>query len=396
MTSDLPLPQKSLNTPLARLIAEQIQEAGPISFRDFMELALYHPELGYYNRSHTRLGKAGDFYTSSHVGPLFGWTIGRAIEKLLAAGENSAAGGPRGSKRPRKPLLIVEFGAGEGFLAKDVLEYFQHLSPSLFERVQYVIVEQSPALRRAQTRLFDQNPDLQKRVRWCTADELEPFSGVVLANEFADALPFHRVVLTDDGYREIFVDLREGGFVEKLGMISSPRVDALIHEVEVEFEESWDSPWPVGQQAEISIDAADWIGSLSERMERGRVVIIDYGDKAGKLYSYPPSQGTVRAFYQHRVSNRYYEHVGEQDLTADVNFSLLLKAAVGHGFEEPELSTQAEFLLENEILKVVEDREGALHLPQEEARNARRQILNLTLPEMMGTRFKVLTLRRGI
>ncbi|MBZ5537334.1 MAG: SAM-dependent methyltransferase [Acidobacteriia bacterium] len=394
MTSDLPLPQKSLNTPLARLIAEQIQEAGPITFRDFVELALYHPELGYYNRSHTRLGKSGDFYTSSHVGPIFGWTIGRAIEKLLAAGEDSASGGQRGSKRPRQSVLIVEFGAGEGFLAKDVLEYFRHLNPSFFERIQYVIVEQSPALRRAQARLFDQHPDLQKRVRWCNVDDLEPFSGVVLANEFVDALPFHRVALTDDGYEEIFVDMSEGGFVEKLGMISSPRVDALIHEVEVEFDESWDGPWPVGQQMEISIDALDWIGSLAERMERGRVIIIDYGDTAGKLYGRDLTEGTVRAFFQHQISDRYYEHVGEQDLTADVNFSLLLKAAIEYGFEDPEFTTQADFLLENEVLKVVEDRERILHLSSGEARNARRQILNLTLPETMGTRFKVLTLKR--
>jgi SAM-dependent MidA family methyltransferase len=386
--------EKHLDTPLARLIAEQIREGGPITFRDFVELALYHPELGYYNRSHTRLGKSGDFYTSSHVSPIFGWTISRAIEKHLAAGENSTAEGRRGSKRPRPPVLIVEFGSGEGFLAKDILEYFQHLNPSLFERVQYVIVEQSPALRRAQARLFDQYPDLQKRVRWCTADELEPFSGVVLANEFVDALPFHRVVLTDDGYREIFVDLSEGGFVEKFGMISSPRVDTLIHEVEAEFDESWDDPWPVGQQMEISIDALDWIGSLAERMERGRVIIIDYGDKAGKLYGHHPSQGTVRAFFQHQISDRYYEHVGEQDITADVNFSLLLKAALEYGFEDPEFTTQADFLLDNEILKVVEERERALHLSSEDARNARRQILNLTLPETMGTRFKVLTLKK--
>ena len=391
MSPDSSPSENPLDTPLARVIAEQIQEAGPITFRDFVELALYHPELGYYNRSRSRIGKSGDFYTSSHVGPIFGWTIGRAIEKLLAAGEDSAAEGRMGSKRPRRSVLIVEFGAGEGFLVKDVLEYFQHQNSSLFERVQFVIVEQSPAFRRAQTRLFDQHADLQKRIRWCTADELEPFSGVVLANEFVDALPFHRVVLTEDGYKEIFVDVNEGGLVEKFGMISSPRVDAFIHELAVEFEEAWGSPWPVGQQVEISIDTVDWIASLSERMERGQVIIIDYGDKAGKLYRPHQSQGTVRAFFQHRLSDRYYEHVGEQDLTADVNFSLLLNAALRRGFEDPELTTQAEFLFENEILKVVEDRERALRLSQEEARSARRQILNLTLPEMMGTRFKVLT-----
>lgn len=118
MTSDLPLPQKSLNTPLARLIAEQIQEAGPISFRDFMELALYHPELGYYNRSHTRLGKAGDFYTSSHVGPLFGWTIGRAIEKLLAAGKTLRRGDRVGRSVPGSPCLSSSSVQARGFWQK--------------------------------------------------------------------------------------------------------------------------------------------------------------------------------------------------------------------------------------------------------------------------------------
>lgn len=382
-----------LDTPLSKIIADQIRDGGAISFRDFVELALYHPELGYYNRPQAELGREGDFYTSPQVGPVFGWTMGRAIANQFLK-EDYFCGILRSKARGTEPISIVEFGAGKGFLAWDVMEYFKYQHPEWLEQIQYVLVEQSAAFRRHQEKLFGQDPVIRQRIRWTVAEELPKFRGIVLANEFVDALPFHRIVLTREGFREIFVNFNESGFCEILGPLSTPRLEQLVEDVVKDFEKQCGVPWPVGQPMEISVDALDWVASLTQWLERGQVILIDYGDAAGKLHSVPRFQGTVKAFFKHQIHDRLFDHIGEQDLTSDVNFSLLVTAAKNHGFVGCQLTTQADFLQKNEILKVVEDRSQALHLDDETARDARRQILNLILPEMMGTRFKVLTLER--
>jgi SAM-dependent MidA family methyltransferase len=383
----------SFDTPLAELLAQQIQDGGPIPFRDFMEMVLYHPEYGYYNRARANLGKEGDFYTSPQVGPVFGWTLARAIEKLFF--EESA---PQNLQRPKhrkaEPFSIVEFGAGKGFLAWDVLECFKHLHSPLLERVQYIVVEQSPPLRRFQERLFSRDPEIQKRVRWCPSDQLQSFTGVVLANEFVDALPFHRVALTKRGFEEVFVAVEENNFVERLFPLSSPRLKGLADEVVTEYERSRGCSWPLGHQMEIGVDVLDWLASLAQQMQQGQVILIDYGDEVAKLFADPRPRGTVKAFFRHQLTDRLYDHIGQQDLTAAVNFSSLLNAARSCGFSLSAFMTQSDFLQRHDILKVAEERERVLNLSADEARATRRQILNLILPEMMGTRFKVLHLTR--
>jgi SAM-dependent MidA family methyltransferase len=386
-----------LDTPLAQLIADQIRESGPISFRDFVEWALYHPELGYYNRSAANLGKEGDFYTSPQVGAVFGWTLGRAIEKVASARKlPEPSPGKKASLRYPAPAVfsIVEFGAGKGFLAHDVLEYFQYQNPSLLEQIQYSIVEQSPALRRFQDKLLHQSPALRKHVRWISADELEPFSGVVLANEFVDALPFHRIVLTKKGFREIFVDLEGNDFIEILAPLSSERLQPLVDEVAEENQHAQGEPWLVGQTIEVSMDAVDWLISMGRLQLEGSIFIFDYGDEIGNLYFSTKKKGTARAFYRHQLSDRFFDHIGEQDITASVDFTLLRRTAESRGFECEKLLSQSDFLMRHEIPGVVEDRERLLGLTGEGARRARLQVLHLILPEMMGTRFKVLELKR--
>lgn len=380
-----------LDTPLAKLIAGQIQEGGPISFRDFVELALYHPELGYYTRPQANFGKEGDFFTSPHAGPLFGWTLGRAMERAIMEME-----GGRSERRGRdlEPFCITEFGPGKGFLAWDVMEYLRTQNPPLFERLRYVLVEQSPSLRRVQQSTLERNPDFKKRSFWCSADELEPARGMVLANEFVDALPFHRVLRTESGYREIYVGVLHDEFVERHGPLTSSRLEGWVDVAAREFTAGRGAEWPVGQQMEISLDAFDWIASLAQWVQAGQIFVIDYGEEMRRWPAGQTSRGTVKAFFRHQLSDRFYEHVGAQDLTADVNFSLLRKVAENLGFTGIQFLTQADFLQQNGILEITERRAQTLHLAAEEARAARRQILNLILPEMMGTRFKVLVLRR--
>lgn len=381
-----------IDTPLAKLIADQIREGGPISFCDFMELALYHPRWGYYMRPEARIGKKGDFYTASQVGPVFGWTIAHAIEKAFDEME-SADASPKGGRRPRSALTVVEFGAGEGFLARDVLEYFQYRNSNTFERLRYIIVEESGSFRRRQQEVLATEANLQKRVTWSSAENLEHLNGVVLANEFVDALPFHRTVRTEAGFQEIFVDAAED-FCERWADLSSPRLADSLHDVVTEWEKKTGESWPIGQQMEISIEAMDWISSLAGLMNRGKVFVLDYGAPAARLYR-NRTTGTAKAFYRHQLNECFYEHIGEQDLTADVNFTALSSAAEGMGFAVEDLKTQADFLISHEIEKVVQWYAEALKLDEESARRSRRQILNLILPEAMGTRFKALVFRVG-
>ncbi len=376
-----------IDTALAKIIADQILEGGPVSFRDFMDFALYHPEHGYYCRPDVEIGKAGDFYTSPHVSPIFGWTIARAFEKLWEADDLLSAA-PR-SRAKREPLVVVEFGAGRGFLARDALEYFQLQNPAAADRLQYVVVDSSPAMRQAQANLFSEASELRKRIRWASSEDLDGFSGIVVAHEFVDALPFHRVVRKEDRFEEIFVDVRDGEFVEALAPLSSERLGETAQRLAAAFTAKTSTPWPQGQELEVSLETADWLSNLAQTMSRGWIIIIDYGDPVEKLFASPRPQGTVKAFFHHQISDRLYEHVGRQDITADVNFTLLNDVARDLNFSNVQLLTQADFLQRNELLEIVEARSRALHLSEEAARNARRQILNLILPEMMGARFKI-------
>ncbi|MDD5543781.1 MAG: SAM-dependent methyltransferase [Acidobacteriia bacterium] len=382
-----------IDTPLAKLIAEQIRESGAISFRDFMELALYHPGLGYYTRPQARIGTKGDFYTASQVGPLFGWTVAHAIEKTFDESESSA---PvlKGRKPARSALTVIEFGAGEGFLARDILEYFQYQNADYFERLRYIIVEESGSFRKRQRGVLSEEAKFLKHVAWSSAENLEQIDGIILANEFVDALPFHRVVRAEETFQEIFVDVTED-FCERRTDITSPRLAESVAGLVADWEEKAGESWPVNQQLEFSIGAVDWISSLAGILNKGTVFILDYGANAAELYRIG-TRGTAKAFYRHQLSENFYEHIGEQDLTADVNFTALASAARAAGFHVEPLRTQAEFLLSNEIEKVVQWRAEALKLDDESARRSRRQILNLILPEAMGTRFKALVLRSRV
>src|SRR5262245_40067455 len=205
---------------LRELIADRIKTSGPISFAEFMDLSLYHPELGYYARSAQKTGRAGDFFTSVDVGPIFGALLAKQFAGMWRVMQEKGVG--RGfqvmqGKTPPDPFDLVEAGAGNGRLARDILDSAQHEDPEFYAGVRLSLVEQSPAARAAQLDTLGPHASLLKHSAAALPDET---AGVIFANELLDALPTHVVLMTERGLREVFVDFRDDRFVERTDELS--------------------------------------------------------------------------------------------------------------------------------------------------------------------------------
>lgn len=289
MSSEVPPEGNQL---LVGEIRRAIERAGGrIPFRDYMELALYHPEHGYYCAAGDKTGKRGDYLTSPQLSPLFGQTLARFV-----------GSGP-----------VLELGAGDGSLAAQ-------LSPLR----EYSIVERSPDFRRRQ------QARLGSSVRWLDALP-HRFEGTVVSNEVLDALPVHRLI--QDQERYVRTDL-----TEELGAWSTPRLSEYFDRLGLQ---------PVGE-AEVNLDAVDLMSGVYESLARGRVITIDYGYEAEALFVGHP-QGTFLTYERHVANDNPYEHVGSKDMTAHVDFSTLMALGEAHGLRTVVFTSQADFLAEHGI-----------------------------------------------
>jgi SAM-dependent MidA family methyltransferase len=288
---------------------------GRITFERFMELALYHPQHGYYTSGNARIGKSGDFFTSVSVGPLFGRILARQFRQW---GVNE----------------VVEFGGHRGHLRDDVLAAA---------------------------------PELTYRVVEVGGEIPEKMTGCVFSNEFLDALPVHRV----EGDREVYAT---GDFSEALGPLSDARLPRL----------------PEGYRSEFNFRALDWLEDIARRLQHGYLVTIDYGFEREEYFAPNHKDGHLQCYYRHTKSGNPYEHIGEQDITAHVEFTSLIEHGRRLGLEPVLFADQAHYLLqigESEISEIVARDAGR---PSAE-RNAVHQLLHST----MGRAFKVLIQRKG-
>ncbi len=353
------------------LIRDEIARHGPIPFARFMDLALYAPDAGYYMRDAERIGARGDYYTSSHLHPLFGELI---AEQLMQMIEILGAG----------PVTIIEQGAGRGALAFDVVEALARADN--LPKWQYVIIEKSPAMIAQQQRLL--GPFIRSgRVGWAEALPAEPVDGCVLSNELVDAFPVHRVVLRDGALQEIYVDVAGEGLVERLDAPSTPALAAYLNRLGVTLIEA--------QQAEINLAAIDWMRAVGRALRRGFVLTIDYGYSAEDLYDPLRRRGTLLAYHRHQTSEAFYERVGRQDLTAHVDFTSLAWAGRDAGLEVGGFVDQTSFLLG------LGAHEAAERLIATAADDAERErvvagVRGLLDPQDMGRLFKVLVQRKGV
>lgn len=356
---------------LRHTIEQEIRERGPIPFSRYMELCLYHPQLGYYSRNAERFGMAGDFYTSSDVHAVFSRLLARQFEEMWRA-----LGSP-------ERIELIELGPGRGLFAQDVLDWSEKKFPDFFRSLRYVLVESSHALRERikETLARRLGSGKAELTALYPLDEASSRSTIVFANEFFDALPVE--ILSAKG--SLRIDMRDGRFIEAW-VSPSPE--------ELEFLDRYSIHPGPDERVEAPLAAQQFMECVARSLQSGILIAIDYGytreeQLAGR------HRGTLKAIRQHSVSPNPYEAPGEQDITADVNFSALAAAAEKHGMQTHKLVTQSQFLMGIGEANQFADAFEECRLPQERAKVA-LQLKHLVTPAGMGESFQVLIASKGI
>jgi SAM-dependent MidA family methyltransferase len=380
---------------LRQIIEREIVENGPIPFSRYMELCLYHLELGYYSRNAEQFGKAGDFYTSSDVHAVFGRLLARQFEEIWRT-----LGSPA-------QIEVLELGPGRGLLAQDVLDWSERKFPDFFGALHYSLSERSPALRgklretlarfvsseRVSLLPGEDSGNAGKRMTGKGTTSVVPNDAVlgralarevpllIFANEFFDALPVE-IVSTRGSVR---ISIHDNHFVETWAPASVEEQD---------FVDRYSVRPEAGERIEVPLLAHRCISNLSASIRTGVIIAIDYGytrqeQLAGR------HRGTVMAYRQHSATPDPYEAPGEQDITAHVNFTALAAAVEENGMEAQPLLTQSQFLMgigeRNQFGDVFEE----CRLPQERAKVA-LQLKHLVTPAGMGESFQVLVAAKGL
>lgn len=360
-------------TALERKLTERIRNEGKITFAQFMRAALYDSEFGYYNTERLKIGATGDYCTSSNAHPAFGAVMARAFAQLWQQSFDESS------------LALVEMGAGTGQLALDVLTAMRDEHDLLFDGLSYVIVESSPVMIASQRERLN---DFGDRVRWQTLAEIErePLTGIFFSNELVDAMPVARVRFREGKLEEQYVGLEP----------SSDKLALLWGELSIQNHADYINRAGLilreGQIIEINLDAMGWLESVSRAIERGFLVTVDYGDLAAHLYGPDRAGGTLRSFSRHRLIDSPLEQVGEQDITASVNFTALVDYGSDFGLETLSYERQVAFLIRNGLIERIAATESAAGDDLKE----RLQVKNLFVPGGISDNFRVLIQKKRL
>ena len=374
-------------------LLQTIRERGPMTVAAFMDLVLYAPHVGYYARAARRSGRAGDFFTSVDVGPLFGELLEVQIAEMFRLLQTSDF--------RLHTFDLVEAGASDGRLAADILRAAKRRDPALYEALRLHLVEASAKARATQAATL---ADVGGCLASSSPELPESFEGVLIANELLDAFPVHQVVMREDGLREVYVATRSAEASRSSGgddpgtrgfsrasmttvddPLSTPALQQYLDALDIRLEPGW--------RAEINLRAIDWMRDAARRLRRGFIVLIDYGHEARELYSAGHAGGTLTTFAQHRSAGpesatgvpSWLRDAGEQDLTSHVDFSSVRAAAEAEGMTTIGFLDQTYFLLG--LLPNVVDPQAALRNPQAKT---------LLLPGGLGSTHKVLILGKGV
>jgi SAM-dependent MidA family methyltransferase len=371
---DLPVPDAEAarrSEQLETVIRDAIRAAGgELGFDRFMDAALYTPGLGYYVAGARKFGPGGDFVTAPELTSLFSQCLAQQVAEVLREGGDT----------------VLELGAGSGAMAADLLAELARLE-SL--PAHYAILEPSPELRlRQRETLATRAPRLLRRVTWLSALPDEPIGGVILANEVLDAMPVRRFRVTESGVRPLGVCWREPGFDWCL-LAPDPDLTHAIHGVQARLA----APLPAGYESEFNPALGPWIGSLSDALGRGLVLLIDYGYPRAEYYHSQRNAGTVVCHYRQRVHDDPLIYPGIQDISASVDFTAVADAALASGLDLLGYTTQAWFLLNTGLdARLTVDSSDDPFGQVQRARRAQ----TLIMPGEMGERFKVMALGRGL
>ena len=365
--AELPVPSDEALQLSAALVAEirrEIARAGGwIDFARYMELALYAPGRGYYSAGSTKFGAAGDFVTAPELGRSFGRALALTLDAELAAlGSND----------------VVELGAGSGALAAQLLDTFAKLG----REVRYRILEPSADLRQRQQRALAPFAD---RVQWLDRLPETPYPAVIVGNEVLDALPVVRFEI-------------EGGEPKALGVVAGgegvgwgpgravPELTAAVRTIELGLQRAL----PNGYRSELCLTLPAWFRALGAMLERGSLLLADYGLTRSDYYHEQRAEGTLVCHYRHRAHDDPFAYPGLQDITAWVDFSACAEAAAAAGFDVAGFTTQGHYLL-SVLAALPPELAVDLKSPREQS-----ALKTLILPGEMGERFKVLLLRKNV
>jgi len=355
-------------------ITREIVANGPISFARFMELALYHPQFGYYVRpveeTKERIGWSGDFYTSSDVHPILGQALAKQARQL-----DEALGHPN-------PFTVVEMGPGKGLLARDFLTACSQAPSGFTERLRYVLIERSASMRTQQQQNLAPWLGQTGRVAWI--DRLadvpqDSVTGLFFSNELVDAFPVHRVAVVDGQPKEIWVDYQDGRFVETYRALSDESA-AYLRDGQISL--------PEGYRTELNLAALDWMSQVAQVMDRGVVLTIDYGHTADDLYGPDRKNGTFLCYYSQTTTEDAFARVGHQDMTAHVDFTALARTGERAGLQVTGFTNQMSFLIGLGMEQMLESLQ-----PESPEFFAAIQLLR---PDGMGRTFKILVQHKGM
>jgi SAM-dependent MidA family methyltransferase len=336
---------------LKRIIKEEIEKSGPITFYQFMKHALYHPQYGYYSRKNV-LGKKGDFFTNAHVS-LFGKILAYFFSHLLTSWNLNE---------------ILEVGAGEAFTALDILNEMQDKFPKLYSNLKYYISEKSEAMREKEKETLRLH---SPKVKWI--DELHKFTlrGIIFSNELFDSLPVNLLQLEKDGWREIFVDVKGEDFELITKPLACPAIINYLNKMRIEA--------PLGHKIEVNLEAISLLTKFSLSLKEGMIITFDYGFEKETFLEPFFKKGTLISYENHLAYPEVLEKPGERDITSHVNFSALKIYGEEVGLKNIYFSSQCEF-----IVKILERTKFVLS--SEESSLLR----TLIQPEGLGGKIKVL------
>ena len=319
---------------LKQIILAKIQANSDkrITFAEFMALALYHPDYGYYSSGQVAIGAEGDFFTASSLGADFGELLAEQLVEIWLILDYP------------KPFQIVEMGAGLGDLAIDIFNYWQSNYPDLLKNVEYNIIEESPSLITTQQEKLQFWREKGINLSWKSWSDLANHSvtGCFFSNELIDAFPVHQVIWQNHQLQEIYIGEDQGELIEIIAELSTPELLKYFEKVQIKINES---DYPDGYRTEVNLQALDWLNRIAQKLNKGYLLTIDYGYSAQKYYHPQRSQGTLQCYYQHRYHADPFVNLGLQDITTHVNFTALENQGKSIGLETLGFTQQGLFLM---------------------------------------------------
>lgn len=358
-------------TALAEQLRERINRDGPITFREWMRVALYDEVAGYYRSRPQIWGREGDYRTSPERSDLFAATFARYF-----AGLYEQLGQPRS-------FALVEMGGGAGHFAFGVLQTLRIYFPQVFAATRYVFDEINISAQTAARQRLQQFADC---VEFASLDDVEIDPGIVFSNELVDAFPVNRVTVSDGKLGEFYVTLDvDGQFAWKVGPPSTDQLAEYLRVHDIRLRE--------GQVMEVNLETEVWLAKVAAKLRRGYLVTVDYGAEAAELYSSPErEQGTLRAFQRHAFVEDLLADPGNTDLTSTINWTAVRTTGAALGLETVSFSRQDKFLMSAGLLDQLELQSA--NLSEAEKISLSTAAREMILPNGMAASFQVLVQKK--